>query len=54
MNSEKKERDPVGNRHIGAKFRNRGALGAAAVIHTAPVAVLLVCLAMLSCHMLLA
>jgi hypothetical protein len=37
----------------GAVFWNRPAIGAAAVIHTAPMTILLMCLAILSCHMLL-
>jgi hypothetical protein len=42
------------DRRNGALFRNHRALGAAALIHTAPMAILYLCLAMLSCHMLLA
>jgi hypothetical protein len=38
----------------GAFFRDRRALGAATLIHTGPMAILCMCLAMLSCHMLLA
>jgi hypothetical protein len=45
---------PAADRHIRTLFRNRRALGVAAVIHTAPMAILYVCLAMLSCHVLFA
>jgi hypothetical protein len=44
----------TGDGSNGAFFWNRRALSAAAVIHTFPMGILCLCLAMLSCHMLLA
>lgn len=44
----------AGDSSKGTFFRNRRALGAATLIHTGPMAILYLCLAMLSCHMLLA
>jgi len=49
-----KIKKPAADRHIRTLFRNRRAIGVAAVIHTTPMAILYVCLAMLSCHVLLA
>jgi hypothetical protein len=54
MNDTDKIKITAGNRHIRTLFRCRRALGVAAVIHTAPMAILYVCIAMLSCHVLLA
>ncbi len=54
MYDTNKIKNATGNRDSGILFRSRRALGAAAVIHTAPMTILYVCIAMLSCHMLLA
>lgn len=44
----------AGDRRHGLLPVNRRALGAVALIHTGPMAILFACLALLSCHVILA